>query len=98
MAVDRIKADLRRIGQVSQRVAVIAAEFDATTQLVSGYAQYLGSAELSSALDSFANGWAKHRASLVADLKDTAGKADLAVREYHGTDDKLAATLRKATK
>jgi hypothetical protein len=95
MAGDGIKADLQRIGGVSQRVAGIAAEFEATTQMASGYAQYLGSAELTSALDSFANGWAKHRAALIADLKDTAAKADLAVQEYRGTDDKLAAALPK---
>jgi hypothetical protein len=95
MCADRLRADLQRIAQVSGQVRAITAEFESETEMVSGYSGYTGSAQLTGALDSFASGWAKHRAQLISDLQDTASKAELAVKEYRGTDDQLADALRK---
>lgn len=95
MCAERLRADLRRIGQVSGQVRAMTAEFESETEMVAGYSGYLGSAQLAGALDSFASGWSKHRAQLISDLQDTASKAELAVTEYRGTDEKLADVLRK---
>jgi hypothetical protein len=98
MPGDHLKADLSRIGEVSARISRLTAEFSAATQLASGYSAELGSAQLASAFDSFANGWARHRQQLISDLRDVAAKADLAVQEYERTDHGLAGSLRKEPK
>jgi hypothetical protein len=95
MPGDRLKADLTRIGEVSARLSRLTTEFSAATQLASGYSAELGSAQLASAFDSFANGWAKHRQQLITDLRDLAAHADQAVQEYERTDHGLASSLRK---
>ena len=90
----RLRADLGEIGEVSARVSDLAGRFDATTQLSAGYAGDFGSAQLASAFCSFADGWSRHRAALIADLRSVAEDAAMSVRAYRDTDDELAAGLR----
>jgi len=90
-----IRADLTRIGQVAGQVSALGAEFERATSLVDGYADALGSAQVTAALDVFASNWAIHRGRLVADLAQEADLARSAVAAYHGTDDQLAAALSK---
>lgn len=97
MADERLRADLSRISEVSARVRSVSDQFAAATELASGYPAALGSADLASAVNAFANGWARHRAALIADLKDVAGKAALAVTEYETTDTTLARDARPGT-
>ena len=94
MADDRLRADLAEIGQVSSRVSDLAARFDATTQLSNGYGEDFGSGELAAAFGSFADGWSRHRAALIADLKSVAKDAAKSVAAYRHTDDSLASDLR----
>jgi hypothetical protein len=91
----RLKADLIRIAQVSRQVERIGSEFSQATTLAGGYELALGSAELAGALHSFATDWSIHRARLLADLKQESKLADTAVKSYRGTDEDLAAALRK---
>lgn len=90
-----LRADLTRIGQVARQVERIADEFRQATTLAEGYEPTLGSAEVASALHSFATDWAIHRARLLGDLEQESKLANTAVRSYHGTDDELAAALRR---
>jgi hypothetical protein len=90
-----LRADLTRIGQVARQVDRIASEFGQATTLAQGYEPALGNAELAGALNSFATDWSIHRARLLADLEQESRLADTAVKSYHGTDDELAAALRK---
>lgn len=94
MAGDYLRADLDEIGEVSGRVSDLAARFEATTQLSAGYAGDFGSAQLASAFGSFADGWSRHRAALIADLRSVAQDASKSVQAYRHTDDELAADLR----
>ena len=96
MADERLRADLSRISEVSARVRFISDQFTSATELASTYSAALGSADLASAVDAFANGWAKHRAALITDLKDVASKSALAVSEYEKTDNTLARDARPA--
>jgi hypothetical protein len=93
---DHLRADLGEIGEVSARVADLAGRFDATTQLSAGYAGDFGSAQLASAFSSFACGWSRHRAALIADLRSVAEDAARSVQAYRHTDGELAADLRDA--
>jgi hypothetical protein len=93
----RLKADLTRIRQVSRRLTGIKREFSQASVIASGYAAYLGSSQLSGAIDSFANGWSQHRQALIAELAQVASLSDAAATAYESTDDQLAAALRKAT-
>lgn len=94
MAGDYLRADLNEIGQVSARVSDLAGRFDATTQLSAGYSGDFGSAQLASAFGSFADGWSRHRAALIADLRSVAQDASKSVQAYRHTDDELATDLR----
>jgi len=91
----RLKADLTRIAQVSRQIEQLANEFGQATKLTEGYQPALGDAALASALGSFATDWAIHRARLLDDLEQESKLADTAVKAYNGTDDALAAALRK---
>jgi hypothetical protein len=91
----RLKADLTRIAQVSRQVERLAHEFGQATKLADGYEPALGDAGLAGTVHSFATGWAIHRARLLDDLEQESKLADTAVKAYHGTDDELAAALRK---
>lgn len=93
---DRLKADLARIRQVSTRLGWVEREFTAATEIARGYGGYLGSANLTGALDDFATGWSRHRAALIADLAQVAKLSQLAANSYQGTDAKLASALQKA--
>ena len=73
----------------------IAREFGQATTLAEGYEPALGSPELAGTLHAFATDWSIHRARLLADLERESSLADTAVKSYHGTDEELAAALRK---
>jgi hypothetical protein len=60
MPGDHLKADLSRIGEVSAHIRGITADFSAATEMASGYSAEMGSAQLASAFDSFANDWGFH--------------------------------------
>jgi hypothetical protein len=90
-----LKADLTRIAQVSRQVERLAHEFGQATALAQGYEPALGDAGLAGTLHSFATGWAVHRARLLDDLEQESTLAATAVKSYHGTDDELAAALRR---
>lgn len=90
-----LKADLARIAQVSRQIEQIAREFGQATTLAEGYEPALGSPELAGTLHAFATGWSIHRARLLADLEQESSLAGTAVKSYHGTDEELAAALRK---
>ena len=90
-----LQADLARIAQVSRQVEQIAREFGQATTLAEGYESALGSPELAATLHGFATDWSIHRARLLADLEKESSLADTAVKSYHGTDEELAAALRK---
>lgn len=96
MSGDRIRADLDEIGEVSARVADLAARFAATAQLSAGYAGDFGSARLASAFGSFADGWSRQRSVLISDLQSVAEDAGKSVQAYRRADDELAADLRDA--
>jgi hypothetical protein len=95
MVGGRLKADLTRIAQVSRQIEQLAHEFGQATTLAEGYEPALGDAGLAGTLHSFATDWAIHRARLLSDLKQESTLASTAVNAYHGTDDELAAALRK---
>jgi hypothetical protein len=95
---ERLKADLGVIGQAATQIRRIGTEFEQATTLASGYAPALGSGQLASTLDAFANGWSIHRQRLIDDMHKEADLAGTAVKAYHGTDAQLAAALRKAGK
>ena len=90
-----IRADLNRIGQVAGQIAAIGGEFEQATSLVNSYADVMGSAQVTAALDSFAGNWAIHRQRLIDDLSKEAQLAQGAVNAYHGTDAQLTAALDK---
>jgi hypothetical protein len=94
VAGDYLRADLQEIGQVSGRVSDLAGRFDTTTQLSAGYSGDFGSAQLASAFGSFADGWSRHRAALIADLRSVAQDASKSVQAYRHIDGELAADLR----
>jgi hypothetical protein len=89
-----LRANLDEIGEVSARVSDLATRFDATTQLNAGYSGDFGSAQLASAFGSFADGWSRHRAALIADLRSVAQDASKSVESYRHTDGALADDLR----
>jgi hypothetical protein len=93
---DRLKADLGRIRQAPARLGRVEREFGDATQLAQGDSGYLGSAELASALDSFATGWSRRRAALIAQLADVARLSAVAADSCQGTDGKLTGAMRKA--
>jgi hypothetical protein len=92
---ERLKADLKHIGIVSKQIKQLAGEFQNATELADGYAAALGSAQLASALNSFASNWSIHRQQLIDDLSKEADLADTAVAAYHGTDEQLARVLTR---
>jgi hypothetical protein len=92
-----IRADLNAIGRVAQQITVVGTEFERATSLIDSYADALGSAQLTAALDSFASDWAIHRKRLIADLSKEAQLAQGAVDAYQGTDASLTAALDKMT-
>lgn len=94
---ERLKADLDRITEVSVRLGMVEREFGQASAFAADNAAF-GSPVLASAVDSFANGWSKHRAALIADLAQVAHLSSAAVASYNGTDEKLAEGLRKAEK
>lgn len=89
----RLKADLKQIGMVSRQIKQLTGEFEDATKLADGYTAALGSAQLASALSSFASNWSIHRERLIDDLSKEAGLADTAVAAYRDTDEQLAKAL-----
>ena len=92
---ERLKTDLDRIQEVSARLGMIEREFGQASAFAADNAAF-GSQTLASAVDSFADGWSKHRAALIADLAQVAHLSAAAVTSYDGTDEKLAEGLRQA--
>ena len=89
-----LKADLARIAQVSRQVEQIAREFSQATALAEGYEPAL-EARSWRARCTVPTDWSIHRARLLADLEKESSLANTAVKSYHGTDEELAAALRK---
>jgi hypothetical protein len=92
----RLMADLARIRQVSGRLGWVEREFSDTTQFTGNDATYLGSADLTAALDSCVNGWSQQRTALISQLSNVARLSTLAANSYQETDDQLTAALNKA--
>jgi hypothetical protein len=94
---DAIKADLSQISQVARQVAGLTSEFSRASELAGTPESVLGSAQVSSALQAFASTWSIRREQLINDLDTLSAKTREAVDSYHGTDESLAAGLRKIT-
>ena len=92
----RLMADLARIRQVSGRLGWIEREFSDTTQFTGNDATYIGSADLTGALDSCVNGWSQQRTALISQLSNVARLSTLAANSYQETDDQLTSVLNKA--
>ena len=92
----RLMADLGRIRQVSARLGQVEREFSDATEFTDGNGAFLGSADLSAALESCVSGWSQRRTALISQLSNVARLSALAASSYEETDAQLAAVLDKA--
>ncbi|MEU6278726.1 hypothetical protein [Streptomyces sp. NPDC047028] len=82
--------------EISRSVAKLKSNFEHAKDIVDSYDTEMGSGDVASALDEFADDWKKKRKQLCDGLEFLGKTAGTAAKAYDGLDQHLADALLKA--
>ncbi|MEU1270214.1 type VII secretion target [Streptomyces sp. NPDC005799] len=96
VVADHVKVSTSELKEISRSVARLKANFEQARDLVDSYGAEIGSGDVASALDDFADDWKKKRKELCDGLEFLGKTAGAAAKAYDGVDQHLADALLKA--
>ena len=93
---DHVKVSSAELKEISRSVGKLKSQFEHAKDLVDSYGTEIGSSDVTSALDDFADDWKKKRKQLCEGLEFLGKTAGAAAKAYDGLDQHLAQALLKA--
>ncbi|PTM88942.1 hypothetical protein C7821_113100 [Streptomyces sp. VMFN-G11Ma] len=91
-----VKVSTTELKEISRSVGKLKSQFEHSRDLVDSYDAEMGSDDVASALDDFADDWKKKRKQLCDGLEFLGKTAGAAAKAYDGLDQHLADALLKA--
>lgn len=87
---ESISVDITALGDMAQHLTRLKQDFEEIADVIGGYQEAVGSADIAHQLDEFAHNWSQKRKDIIQKMEEVAGYAASAASSYTTVEGDLA--------